>query len=208
MPFLLIALASVTLAWIRGASPLGLGRMRLRWLALPLVSFSAQWLSFVQFSDSLAAAAWAVQLASGACLLAFAWGNRHLRGMLVVAVGVVLNLVAVLSNGGFMPVRISDAQRIGNPLFARHLEIDGHYQKSSVLAERTRLPWLADVIFLPLPIGPGRMLSPGDILVGAGTFVFLQSALIATRPRPKRPSRTSRATPDSRLATGQNMGRA
>jgi hypothetical protein len=80
-----------------------------------------------------------------------------------------------------MPVRAADIERAGFPQVAAELRETGHFQKSTVLDERTRLPWLADVIYLPLPIGPGRMISLGDILIAAGTFLFIQEALVSRR---------------------------
>jgi hypothetical protein len=180
MPVLVCALASLAVAWIRGASPLQLASVRLRWLALPLVAFTTQLLAFAQFSEASAPYALWVQLASGAALLAFLVRNLHYRAFALVIAGTALNLLVISANGGFMPIRVADMERAGLTEAAAQLAQAGRYEKSKPLDATTRLPWLADVIPLELP-GRDRLMSIGDVLIAAGTFLLIQEALV--RPR-------------------------
>jgi uncharacterized membrane protein YhhN len=45
-------------------------------------------------------------------LLIFAWLNRHLPGMPILIAGLILNLVVMVANGGFMPINPNTAERI------------------------------------------------------------------------------------------------
>jgi hypothetical protein len=179
MPILVSSLASVVLAWLRGVPPLRLAGIRLRWLALPLLAFLSQALAFGRFGAYTAPYAVWVQCITGAILLAFLVANLRYRSFALILVGVGLNLLVSTINGGYMPVRIADVERAGFPAVARQLAEEGRFQKSAVLDERTQLPWLGDAIYLPLPWGPGRMISIGDVLVAAGTFLFIQEAMLS-----------------------------
>jgi len=139
-------------------------------------------MAFAVAGRALAAYALWVQLGAASLLLAFVAANMRYRALALVAAGTVLNLAVIASNGGYMPVRPTDMIRIGHPDIAAQLEAGSVYQKSTALNERTSLPWLADVIYLPLPFGPGRMLSPGDTLIGLGTFLLIQQLLVPKRP--------------------------
>jgi hypothetical protein len=180
MPVIVGALVSLLIAWLRGASPLALGEVRLRWLLLPLIAFGIQLFAFGLFGGAgTAAPLW--QLVSVGLLLAFVAANLRYRALLVFALGALLNLMVVVLNGGYMPARPDDVRAIGFPQVAERLEAEGHFQKTGRLDESTRLPFLADVIRVPLP-GPDRLISAGDVLVAVGVFLFVQEALV--RPRP------------------------
>jgi hypothetical protein len=189
MPVIVGALVSLLIAWLRGASPLSLGEVRLRWLLLPLVAFGLQLVAFGPLGGAGAGAPlsplWAPlwQLASVGLLLAFVVANLRYRALVVFALGAVLNLLVVVLNGGYMPARPEDLRAIGFPQVAERLEAEGHFQKTGRLDESTRLPLLGDVIRLPLPgPGPDRLISVGDVLVAVGVFLFVQEALV--RPAP------------------------
>lgn len=178
MPFVWAGLLSLAIAWVRGASPLTLGRVQLRLIALPVVSFAVQLLAFVLFPEHFGAFALWAQVLAGGALLAFLVANAHYRSLLLVALGTLLNLAVITANGGHMPVRVADLVAAGRPDIAQRLAEARVYQKSVVMDEHTRLAPLADVIVLPAP-GPDRLMSFGDVLVGIGAFWFIQEALVA-----------------------------
>jgi Family of unknown function (DUF5317) len=178
MPILLCAGVSVVIAWLRGASLARLGAVRVRWLILPLLALGMQVLTFRRTEATPTGTALWVQLGAGAFLLLFIAANVHYRALLLVAAGTLMNLTVITANGGYMPVRPTDLARIGYLESAVRLESGGVYQKSIALTDRTSLPWLADVIHLPLPFSAGRMISPGDIAIGVGTFFVIQRLLV------------------------------
>ena len=184
MPILAAAVASLLLAWLRGAPPTRLAGLRLRWMPLPLIAFLTQLAVFIRLPDVLAPVAPFLHLVTLALLLLFVGLNLRYRSLALVGIGVALNAAVIAANGGYMPVRPTDMVRIGFPHVAARLEAGERYQKSVALDETTRLPWLGDVIHLPLPgPGPDRMISAGDLFVALGTFLFIQEALVSRAPR-------------------------
>lgn len=97
-----------------------------------------------------------ILIASAAAAL-FMFFNRHLGGMALAAAGLAVNVVVIALNAG-MPVSERAIEIAGAP----ELEPEGEHL---ALVESTKLPWLTDVI--PIPIA-GSVLSPGDILLALG----------------------------------------
>ena len=185
MPILLTTLSSLLLAWLRGVPPWELGSIRLRLLPLPLLAFSIQLAVFVWLKHVFAAAAFPLHMLSLALLVVFLAANARYRSLWLVGLGLALNAAVIGANGGYMPVRVSDAQRIGFAESAAILEREGTFQKSTVLEPSTPLWFLGDVIHLPLPAGPDRLISAGDVLLAIGAFLFIQEALVSgRRPAP------------------------
>jgi Family of unknown function (DUF5317) len=179
MAILAGALCSLLLAWARGASPLRLGAVRLRGLPLPFLAYSIQVAVFqAGLGQALPAVLW--QVVSAGLLLLFLIANLRYRALGIVALGVGLNLLVVTLNGGYMPASPEDLRAAGMPQVAAQLETQGSFQKTGRQDEGTVLPILGDVIRVPLP-GPDRVVSPGDVLVALGIFLFLQEALVGHR---------------------------
>ena len=116
---------------------------------------------------------------AGSLAALVAWTVWHfdlLPGVWLVSAGAALNLVAVVANGGRMPVA---------PELAGHLVERGHIGQYVVIGPGTNIGWLADWIDVPGPLGGAY--SPGDVVVAFGIAAV---AFLATRRR---------AEPDSAL---------
>jgi hypothetical protein len=102
--------------------------------------------------------------------------------MLVVALGLLLNLLVVSSNGG-MPVMPVAAAAAG--LHGQLAVPVGDFVHVLGLPA-TRLPWLADV--LPLPGKPllGIVPSAGDLLLYVGVVAFVAGARETGTDLPRR----------------------
>ena len=183
MPILLTAFSSLLLAWLRGAPPWELGSIRLRLLPLPLVAFLIQLAVFIKLERVFSAVAFPLHMVSLGLLVVFLIANVRYRALWLVGTGLALNAAVIGLNGGYMPVLVSDAARIGFAESAAILAREGTYQKSTVLEAGTPLWFLGDVIHLPLPNGPDRLISAGDVLLAVGTFLFIQEALVSGRRR-------------------------
>ena len=183
MPILITAFSSLVLAWLRGAPPWELGAVRLRLLPLPLISFAIQLAVFVRLEALFATVAFPLHLLSLALLVVFLAANARYRALWIVGLGLLLNASVIAANGGYMPVRVADAHRIGFAESAAILEREGTFQKSTVLEADTPLWFLGDVIHLPLPYGPDRLISAGDVVLAIGAFLFIQEALVSERRR-------------------------
>jgi hypothetical protein len=123
-----------------------------------------------------------VYLAALTVLVAWTlWQIELVRGIWLVAVGSVLNLVVIAANGGSMPVA---------PGLAGSLVHSGHLGQYTLITADTNLGWLADWIALPgLRQVVAEAYSPGDVIValGIGVVVALamrsQAGSVETRPR-------------------------
>ena len=100
---------------------------------------------------------------SAGLVTAFLVRNRGVRGTGLVALGLLANALVVAANGA-MPVSEHAAGRAGvstAPL------LTGEDRRHEPADSSTRLPWLGDVVPVPLPLRP-EVVSPGDVLVAAG----------------------------------------
>lgn len=138
---------------------------------LPVVAFAVQWTRFWRPEWY----GW-VQVGSYGAMGVFLVLNLRLRGMAWLLGGLLLNLTAMLANGGLMPVDIARAQAIG--LHQPAIEA-GRSAKHTPLAAGARLPWLADVI--PVPFPRKLMISFGDIVASCGVFMVIQEFVLPTR---------------------------
>ena len=98
-----------------------------------------------------------VILIASAAAAAWMFVNRRLPGMALAAIGLALNVIVIALNGG-MPVSERAIELAGAPEF----EAEGEHL---LLGPSTRLPWLTDVV--PIPVA-GSVLSPGDLLLALG----------------------------------------
>ena len=108
--------------------------------------------------------------------------NRRLPGLPLVGMGLALNLLVMLANGGYMPVTLEALQQAG----VAHLAL-GNSEGARIVAgkdillsrESTRLWVLSDIFVAPSPVN--AVVSLGDLFLALGAFVLFQ---LAMRPRP------------------------
>ncbi|HID87671.1 MAG TPA: hypothetical protein EYP55_09900 [Anaerolineae bacterium] len=108
------------------------------------------------------------------------WGNRRLSGMVIVGLGLLMNFVVIMANGGFMPITPEVLRRAGHADLAPRLESGALVSgtKDIVLTrEETRLWILSDIFVIPSPLPLASAFSPGDLFIALGIFVLLQEAM-------------------------------
>jgi hypothetical protein len=93
----------------------------------------------------------------------FLWANRRIPGVVVIAIGALLNGFLIVINGGVMPASAT-AQRIAG------LKLGAGFNNSAQLAH-PHLLWLGDVIPVPGPLP--NVLSIADLIIFAGMLVLL-----------------------------------
>jgi hypothetical protein len=111
-------------------------------------------------------------------LIAFSLLNIRKTSFWSVTAGFLLNVVVILSNGGWMPISPQTAQKILPAGSVDALQIGQRigYSKDILLTrEETRLWFLSDRLTLPQWINYGVAFSVGDLLLFIGVIWLLWS---------------------------------
>ena len=95
------------------------------------------------------------------------WNLDRVRGLWIAGLGVLLNLIVIVANGGRMPV---------SPAVAT---VRAHLVEYIAMTPDTRLNWLGDWIGLPGTAGSPLWgaYSPGDLVVSVGIVILVALAL-------------------------------
>jgi Family of unknown function (DUF5317) len=170
------------LGLVLGGRLAGLARLELRapWLFLvaigvQLVAFPPPFLPWTT-DENAATVLW---LCSYGLLLVGAVLNARITGVPIVAVGMLLNLVAILANRGTMPVR-PDAMRAAGAEYVTHA--------NSTAAADPSLPWLVDRWAAPDWIPLANVFSIGDVVIAIGAVVIVLAGMSVRVPRIARTS--------------------
>jgi MFS family permease len=163
-----------------------LADVRLRWVGLILVALALRVGTQVAISNGVAIAdqlRLPLYASSFGLLIAGLWPNRNHPGILAVIVGAASNAVAIVVNGGWMPVWAPALAAVGfgqeelNVAFHRILPVD--FGPEFFL----RAGPIADIIPLPIPILT-NVASIGDVFIGAGLGWFVFSSLVRGKVDP------------------------
>ena len=180
---LMIALLAVVL---RGGSIRPLVHLPLRWGWLALILFAAQ--AYLIFwpepkAQGLLSPRAMILVLSYLILIFVAWSNRSLPGMNLILLGIVLNCVVIVANGGFMPVAPQTLIRGGHTHLVAALEPGARVARSKdvlLWPEQTRLWFLSDIFVIPERYPLAGSFSLGDIFLALGVFILLQRARLIT----------------------------
>jgi Family of unknown function (DUF5317)/Major Facilitator Superfamily/Transketolase, C-terminal domain len=96
-------------------------------------------------------------------LVVFAVLNVHIRALLLVPLGMLLNAIAIAANGGRMPVSEGAAAAVDLS--------EGDF--ANVSASADRLGFLGDVFALPSQLPLANVFSVGDVLIAFGMVAFI-----------------------------------
>jgi len=110
-------------------------------------------------------------------LLLAVWYNKTLKGIKIIALGIIFNFIVIVANGGHMPVLLSSLYKAGLNNFALVLK-EGIYITHVLISEKTLFGFLADVIPLSPPFPDPSVVSVGDILMFYGVFSLIQNAMV------------------------------
>jgi hypothetical protein len=184
MILLAVVLLSLIVALLRGGDVRRLADVPVRYGWLVLAAFALQaYLIYAPAGKSAGLQdrnAW-LHIGSYLLLVVAIWLNRRLPGMAWVLAGLLVNLVVITANGGFMPITPEAVQKIGHADRVASLEAGQrvYLAKDIVLPrDQTRLWPLSDVFVIALGFPLRSAFSPGDVLVAIGAFLFLQHILL------------------------------
>lgn len=110
-------------------------------------------------------------------LLLAVWYNKALKGIKIIALGIIFNFIVIVANGGHMPVLLGSLYKAGLDDFALVLK-EGTYVTHALVTEKTLFGFLADVIPLPPLFLDPSVVSAGDFLMFYGVFNLIQNAML------------------------------
>jgi hypothetical protein len=146
-----------------------LEEVRLRWVWLVALAFAVQVVivTFVPEGDTTVhrVAHLLTYGLAGACILR----NLDLRFVWVVAVGGLLNFIAIASNGGVMPASRGALEVAG-------LDVRSGSFANSDVVDGARVAFLGDVFAIPAGWPGANVFSAGDALMVLGAFLVLHAA--------------------------------
>jgi Family of unknown function (DUF5317) len=184
----LVAILGLTVP-LAGGSLRGLGNLRLRALWLIWLALAVQVAVFTVVPEGSPSAHAAAYLGTYGLGLAFLVVNRGVPGMLVIGIGALLNLAAIVANGGQMPALPSALEAAG-------LEPEPGGFTNSVAAAGAPLWFLGDVFAVPWPWFLANVFSVGDVVIALGTAYGVHrvcgsraAAAVARAARRVQPSR-------------------
>jgi hypothetical protein len=118
-------------------------------------------------------------------------------GLRLATVGLILNTLVIVANGGAMPTNLQAQQQVAGRARAAEIQNTASYTNARAATPHSALVWLSDIIPIPLPGGHGNVYSMGDVLIACGgaLVIFrgtrrshLQGRADATTIRYHRPS--------------------
>ncbi|MGC8787774.1 MAG: DUF5317 domain-containing protein [Anaerolineae bacterium] len=176
---------SIIAALLRGGRFTRLVSFPLRWGLLAVAAFAIQALFIYQTPVRKNIGVWGWQevlfVVSHLLLLAAVWANRHLPGVKFIGLGLLLNLIVMVANGGWMPVTPEAVVKVGHTGLVSSLEPGTRvYSSKNIIltAEQTKLRFLSDIFVLAKPFPIPTIFSIGDVFVAAGVFLLIQGAML------------------------------
>ncbi len=188
---MLLALAVVLALGIGvavGGHPLNLARLQLKGWPLLLVAVGVQ----AYFAGRTTPDVWGtIPLRAGAfvathaLVLAVVAINYRQAGLKMAGLGAALNLLALLANGGLMPVSPQARVLIGHQAAVNSLDLGAAVVGSKgvvLFPEEAHLWLLTDIFALPPPFPLPAVFSLGDLLVAVGLGYLILHTLRASCP--------------------------
>ncbi|HED23905.1 MAG TPA: hypothetical protein ENN91_02155 [Firmicutes bacterium] len=174
-------LPGLAIGWLRKGSVKNLNRVNLVGWPLILLALLLQAvirLDFNYFNSKLSSGYPFLYILSFILLLVFVILQKRQAGIIIFGLGILLNLLVISANQGRMPVDTSTmpAEK------AAELDAGTASPFHITMIEDTPLAFLGDII--PLPCSENRLVSIGDILLGAGTAIYIQQNM--TKKKKKR----------------------
>ncbi len=181
--FALLILTSLLLAW--GISGIRAGERKgasVRHVEVAVLAFLLQ--------VPLLRGWWTRDIVSGLLVLSyllllwFSWHNRHLLAVRILGIGILLNFIAVVVNGGLMPVTPETLVRLHPTTTSEDWRpgIVPRGTKDIVIPRaQTRLWFLTDILVIPPPFPWPTALSVGDLFIWAGIVVLAWQLFTTSR---------------------------
>ena len=120
-------------------------------------------------------------MATNGVVLVVVARNLAIPGLPLVLLGGASNLLAMIVNGGYMPVSRAALEAMG------HGPGTSGYSNSALLEHVTLAP-LTDIFAMPVWLPVANVFSVGDILIGVGVAVAIVAGMHGRGPRIEAPA--------------------
>ncbi len=185
MIILVVLVVSLAVAMIRGGKIGRLADLNLRWRGVIISGFLIQVLIFSSFWQSNPETKILTQYAYGVSmgLLVIALGvNLRIPGIPLLTLGLVLNSITIVANGGYMPASPEALALSGHPQLS-----PGQVSNNSIgMGPTTLLFFLADIFAIPKGFLFPNVFSIGDVLIAIGTAYLIQKTIVISAPPPQK----------------------
>lgn len=186
---LLPAVVAAVAAALWAGSFAGMRRLRVDWWPLGLASLSVQLVIHnPPFNQQAFALVWGPPLwvVCLAAMLAVVVRNALRPGVArlgwqLAALGVGLNLLVVVANGGYMPQSASARVAVRGAALPSDANVTELYNVTPIGPD-TRLAWLGDVIAQPRWLPKANVVSLGDLVLSLGMAGLALSTIGRRRP--------------------------
>jgi hypothetical protein len=192
--FLLFAVpVGFIVGYFRGGRLANLGDVRIRYW---YVAFVALFIQLPIFSDAFSDNAWLVRYGTVLYIISFIMlfftllSNWRLFGLPALTLGAALNFIAIIANGGHMPVVGEHIEATMGTTAAAEVSSGQVLSNVAIAGEHTRLLFLGDVIPMPSFMPFANVFSIGDILIALGTVLIIVSAMSGQRTGTRTPAPT------------------
>ncbi len=171
IPFLVLGIA---IGYIQGGRMSALSKISLHHgslvimaLVIQLTLFACGFTPYSALPEGMVA-----NIVSYMLVIAFLFLNRQVKLIEVVAGGLTLNFLAIVSNGGYMPGP--------TPAFASSA-LDSALSSAQGANAASSLWFLGDTFMLPLFSSIGYAFSIGDLVIALGMFAIIRGTMIEHR---------------------------
>lgn len=102
--------------------------------------------------------------------------NRSMLAFKIIFIGIFLNFLVIMANGGQMPVSGEAMVSIG--LIDNMINIrDGRIITHVLMNSNTAFEFLGDIFVLPKPYPRPKIFSIGDVFMALGVFIYIQEIM-------------------------------
>jgi len=178
-----LILFALLLGWITGGkfSRLADAKIRFGWmiflpLALYLICWLPPFLKLTWFART-------TNVIERAALITVGIANWRLPGVKLMVVGLILNAIAIVANGGLMPADPQALAAAFGDEYLRHAMTATHV-RSAIMDTSTELGFLCDIIAAKRPfVAIPAVYSIGDLVMSVGIFIAIISIMRTPQPR-------------------------
>jgi len=162
-----IALAVLTVP-LAGGRIANLAQLRFRWVPAILGALVVQIVIVSVLPDGAPTLHRLLYVASYALAAAFLVANRRIAGSHVVALGALLNTIAILANNGVMPASGAALRAAGIPASSSGFTNSTHVAHAHIQI-------LGDIFAIPKPLPFHNVFSIGDICIALGVAIAIHT---------------------------------